>query len=249
MMRQLGIHAQLYDYLERAATDEQRKQGLSKLIPPAEVENGLASRFLFVKMPPTDGMPLRKRNRDDKRLELIRAEGQRMCETGSSPHVNEAFEIRLPRTNRALDAWDAEKIEDYKQCGNVAIDALRKRAALIGFRAAMIARCLEGRETKAVVDFGLWVAQEAFLSQMAYCGDEVQKADEINSRLARKSERTLRRSKNTRIFDELPEKFEKKDLQALRAKMGYGDKECSYILTRWQQDNRVRRDGTWFFKL
>ncbi len=27
-MRQLGIHAQLYDYLERAATDEQRKQGL-----------------------------------------------------------------------------------------------------------------------------------------------------------------------------------------------------------------------------
>ena len=93
------------------------------------------------------------------------------------------------------------------------------------------------------------MAQEAFLSQMAYCGDEVQKADEINSRLARKSERTLRRSKNTRIFDELPEKFETKDLQALRAKMGYGDKECSYILTRWQQDNRVRRDGTWFFKL
>ena len=28
MMRQLGIHVQLYDYLERAATDEQRKQGL-----------------------------------------------------------------------------------------------------------------------------------------------------------------------------------------------------------------------------
>jgi len=28
IMRQLGIHAQLYDYLERAATDEQRKQGL-----------------------------------------------------------------------------------------------------------------------------------------------------------------------------------------------------------------------------
>ena len=28
MIRQLGIHAQLYDYLERAATDEQRKQGL-----------------------------------------------------------------------------------------------------------------------------------------------------------------------------------------------------------------------------
>ena len=28
MMRQLGIHVQLYEYLERAATDEQRKQGL-----------------------------------------------------------------------------------------------------------------------------------------------------------------------------------------------------------------------------
>ena len=28
MIRQLGIHVQLYDYLERAATDEQRKQGL-----------------------------------------------------------------------------------------------------------------------------------------------------------------------------------------------------------------------------
>lgn len=28
MMRQLDIHTQLYDYLERAATDEQRMQGL-----------------------------------------------------------------------------------------------------------------------------------------------------------------------------------------------------------------------------
>jgi len=28
MIRQLGIHVQLYDYLERTATDEQRKQGL-----------------------------------------------------------------------------------------------------------------------------------------------------------------------------------------------------------------------------
>lgn len=28
MMKRLGIHTQLYDYLERAATDEQRKQGL-----------------------------------------------------------------------------------------------------------------------------------------------------------------------------------------------------------------------------
>ena len=42
MIRQLGIHAQLYDYLERAATDEQRKQGLdiADFLLEIETEDG-----------------------------------------------------------------------------------------------------------------------------------------------------------------------------------------------------------------
>ena len=47
MMRQLGIHVQLYDYLERAATDEQRKQGLdiADLLLDIETAEGILERM------------------------------------------------------------------------------------------------------------------------------------------------------------------------------------------------------------
>ena len=47
MMRQLGIHVQLYDYLERAATDEQRKQGLdiADFLLDIETEGGTLERL------------------------------------------------------------------------------------------------------------------------------------------------------------------------------------------------------------
>jgi hypothetical protein len=169
---------------------------------------------------------------------------------GSYPACTEPFEVKLPRTNAALDKWDEERIEDYRQSGNEAIDALRKRSALIGFRAAMIARCLEGKESKAVVDFALWVANHAYLSQMAYCGSELQKSHEENCRLERKCARNIKKSRNTRILDSLPESFTKKDLQQARLKLGYDTtKECSYILTRWVAEGRCRKDGNVFYKL
>lgn len=226
------------------------ENGIHKMIPPAEVENGLASRCTFATMPDTSGMPVQKRNTDDKRLEKIRMMAEQLFEKGSYPTCAKPFEIKLPKTNAALDRWDTEKIEDYKQSGNEAVDALRKRSALIGFRAAMVARCLEGKETPAVVDFAIWVANQAYLSQMAYCGEEVQKSYDENCRLARKSARCISKSRNTRILDSLPENFTKKDLQEARMKLGYdATKECSYILTRWEKEGRIRRDGTWFYKL
>ena len=226
------------------------ENGIQKMIPPAEVENGLASRCLFVDMPDTSGMPVQKRNTNDKRLAQIREIGERLFEMGSYPACTEPFEVKLPRTNAALDKWDEERIEDYRQSGNEAIDALRKRSALIGFRAAMIARCLEGKESKAVVDFALWVANHAYLSQMAYCGSELQKSHEENCRLERKCARNIKKSRNTRILDSLPESFTKKDLQQARLKLGYDTtKECSYILTRWVAEGRCRKDGNVFYKL
>lgn len=61
---------------------------------------------------------------------------------------------------------------------------------------------------------------------------------------------TLRKSRNTRILDSLPESFTKKDLQQARLKLGYDTtKECSYILTRWVAEGRCRKDGNVFYKL
>ena len=152
----------------------------------------------------------------------------------------------MPRTLRALDRWEDDRIEEYLQTGDEALDILRRRSCLLGFRAGMVAWALCGcRETDQVVSLALWVATEVLTQQLSLYGEQLNSQAAANREIRERAERALLQTKTARIFDELPMKFMKSDLIAVRRKHNMHD-ECSYLLTRWLKNGLVMRneDGT-----
>ena len=155
----------------------------------------------------------------------------------------------LKRTLKALDQWTDERISEYMETGNEALDILRRRSCLIGFRAGMVAWALEGcKETKAVTDFAQWVATETLQQQMAFFGRELNRQDAENRRIREEGMRELFKTKNMKLFSDLPDEFCKADLAELRRRNGL-EGECAYIITGWLKRGLVERVGRGFRKL
>ena len=213
------------------------------------VENGMVSRFCFAQMADDRGMKVQQRPTRVGALtcEKVVEQARRLFEMGSSPNPDALVYVSLPRTLRALDEWTEKRIAEYLQTGDVALDILRRRACLIGFRAAMVAWALcGGSERKEVVDFALWVATEVLNQQLALYGKMLNEQENENRRIREEGQNELRRSRNTRLLDELSETFTKGDVVALRARHGMQG-ECSYIITRWLSAGLVMRrpDGVY----
>ena len=103
-----------------------------------------------------------------------------------------------------------------------------------------------GNLKKEVVDFALWVATEVLNQQLALYGKMLNEQENENRRIREEGQNELRRSRNTRLLDELSETFTKGDVVALRARHGMQG-ECSYIITRWLSAGLVMRrpDGVY----
>ena len=213
------------------------------------VENGMNSRFCFAQMADDRGEKVQCRQRDEKGMEKARAVVRRLYELGSSGGVGDVVTCSLKRTLKALDQWTDERISEYMETGNEALDILRRRSCLIGFRAGMVAGALEGcKETKAVTDFAQWVATETLQQQMAFFGRELNRQDAENRRIREEGMRELYKTKNMKLFSDLPDEFCKADLAELRRRNGL-EGECAYIITGWLKRGLVERVGRGFRKL
>jgi len=82
------------------------------------------------------------------------------------------------------------------------------------------------------VNLALWVATEVLNQQLALYGKMLNEQEGENRRIREEGQNELRRSRNTRLLDELGETFTKGDVATLRAEHGMQG-ECSYIITRW----------------
>lgn len=210
------------------------------------VENGMTSRFAFAQMADDRGQKIQRRPKmsasDD---DFVTSEVNRLYEMGSNPDPAATVSFSLPRVCAAIDQWEDERIQEYLETGDVAMDILRRRAALLGFRAGMVGWALAGGETRAVVDLALWVATEVLNQQLALFGHKVNEQALAGYEERERGQNRLLRSKNTRLFSQLPDLFRKEDLQLVRRKNNMGG-ECSYILTRWVQNGMVERlkDGS-----
>jgi hypothetical protein len=213
------------------------------------VENGMNSRFCFAQMADDRGEKVQCRQRDEKGMEKARAVVRRLYELGSSGGDGDVVTCSLKRTLKALDQWTDERISEYMETGNEALDILRRRSCLIGFRAGMVAWALEGcKETKAVTDFAQWVATETLQQQMAFFGRELNRQDAENRRIREEGMRELFKTKNMKLFSDLPDEFCKADLAELRRRNGL-EGECAYIITGWLKRGLVERVGRGFRKL
>lgn len=199
------------------------------------VENGMVSRFCFAQMADDRGMKVQQRPQRIGALtrEKVIDMARELFEMGSNPAPDALVYVSLPRTLKALDQWTERRIQEYLQTGNAALDILRRRSCLIGFRAAMVAWALcGGSEKTEVVNLALWVATEVLNQQLALYGKMLNEQEGENRRIREEGQNELRRSRNTRLLDELGETFSKGDVATLRAEHGMQG-ECSYIITRW----------------
>ena len=193
----------------------------------ADAESGLVSRVTPVILPDMVGakMPQFKTWSQD---EIEKVKRQCLC------LMDEEGEVSLPLINKAIEEWDESKRQEYLQTLRYSIDVFRRRAALNGFRAGIIAYLLEGRqETERAIKFAVWYAERCFQYQLQIYGNKVDALhDGMLSPQASKG--------NIRYLDALPKEFTKEDLVNLRL-ANHESPVVKTIICRWVKEDLIKK--------
>ena len=194
------------------------------------IENGLMTRTCFAQLPDTSyaEMPVFEPYSQRERDEIIGWARKLDQEEG---------EISCTVVERAIAQWVEEKRQRALDADNHAADVLRRRCAVIGFRAGMLCFLLENRIPKrSIGEFATWVAEYVFVNQMELFGDKLEQ--ELTASLDRSERGSL-----TALIDLLPTVFCTHDLIALRAKRGQSVKPnaVATLLLRWEKAGRITK--------
>ena len=196
----------------------------------ADAESGLVSRVTPVVLPDMVGakMPKFKMWTKDEEEKV-----KRMCLC----LMDEEGEVELPLINKAIEDWDEGKRQEYLQTLRYSLDVLRRRAALNGFRAGIIAYLLEGhKETERAIKYALWYAERCLHYQLQIYGDKI---DALHNGTL-----SIQASKgNIRYLDALPKEFTKEDFVNLR--LGNGESPVvKTIIYRWVKEGKIKKTDT-----
>ena len=196
----------------------------------ADAESGLVSRVTPVILPDMVGakMPQFKTWSQD---EVEKVKRQCLC------LMDEEGEVDLPLINKAIEEWDEGKRQEYLQTLRYSLDVLRRRAALNGFRAGIIAYLLEGRqETERAIKFALWYAERCLHYQLQLYGTKIDALH--NNTLNPQASKG-----NIRYLDALPKEFSKEDLVNLRLSNNESP-VVKTIIYRWVKEGIVVKINT-----
>ncbi|MBQ7439655.1 MAG: DUF3987 domain-containing protein [Paludibacteraceae bacterium] len=203
-----------------------------------DLENGLATRVCFAQLPDTSftEIPVFAPYTKSEQEEIIRWARRLDAEQGT---------IVCPQVGTVIAEWLEKKRQQAIDADSHAMDTLRRRAGVIGFRAGMLCYLLENHKyTKTVGQFAEWVAEYVFRNQMELWGEQMEQllsgALEIIS-----GERGAAAS----LLDLLPDEFTTADLIKLRAKKGQSvsSNSIKVLLHRWKTHGRIDKvaDGRW----
>ena len=196
----------------------------------ADAESGLVSRVTPVILPDMVGAKMPQFDPWTKEDEE-KVKRQCLC------LMDEEGEIDLPLINKAIEEWDEGKRQEYLQTLRYSLDVLRRRAALNGFRAGIIAYLLEGRqETERAIKFALWYAERCLHYQLLIYGDKIDALH--NGQLSPQASKG-----NIRYLDALPKEFTKEDLVNLRLANGESP-VVKTIICRWVKESLIVKIGT-----
>ena len=196
----------------------------------ADAESGLVSRVTPVVLPDMVGakMPQFKAWSQEDEEKVKR---QCLC------LMDEEGEVDLPLINKAIEEWDESKRQEYLQTLRYSLDVFRRRAALNGFRAGIIAYLLEGRqETECAIRFALWYAERCLHYQLQIYGDKI-------DALHNGSLSTQASKGNIRYLDVLPKEFTKEDLVNLRLANNESP-VVKTIIWRWVKEGLIVKIDT-----
>lgn len=195
----------------------------------SDVEDGLVTRFCFAQLPDMFGadIPLFQNYTEAEQRyivgvanSLIQADGKLYC----------------PAVNRHIADWVRRKGEIALQEDSRAIDTLRKRAAVIGFRAGYLAFLLNDRRYSADVSrFALWVAEYVFRNQMELFGAKFEAAmqEQLDNRPFNRSTQSL--------LESLPDEFTLAELRQARTdrRLSVQRSALAMLIHRWTKKNLI----------
>jgi len=202
-----------------------------------DLENGLATRVCFAQLPDTSftEIPVFAPYTEAERAEIIRWARQLDAEQGT---------IVCPQLSQTIANWLEAKRQQAIDADSHAMDTLRRRAAVMGFRAGMLCYLLENRKyTKTVGQFAEWVAEYVFRNQMELWGEQMEQ--ELTGALDAMTERGAASS----LLALLPKDFTTADLIRLRARKNQSVTPTSVnsLLCRWRKLGRIDKtaDAHW----
>lgn len=201
-----------------------------------DVEDGLVSRVLFAEIPNQAGKRMPKFGKftasAEKRVDAI---VERLMQ------MKDCYELGY--LNKAMDEWLEQRRLDFLRTQNMALEIFRRRAAVIGFRAGMVAvACYETgcaideknklRYDRRVKDFALWVANYALTALLSRFGE---KMEEVQRDTAPR-----KRTVYTDLFAELAVTFTSDDLRACVRRNGVKS-PIRQILYCWRQNDIIAK--------
>ena len=228
------------------------------------VENGLMTRFFFTEMARDLGKNVEMRwdgeTKDDREAARIVQDLYQRGSTTDLPAPDNIISFALPKAKTDAYKFNEEKIAEWEASGpdedhrDDAIDILRRRAAVIIFRASQIMYALEGnKETKQGMAMARWYGNESFLNQYIMFADAINESVKANDAIQRKQDMAASRvAKNNALFrllDELPDEFTKEDVKkVLVEKRMAVQPYCTYI-KRMESRELIMRKGDTYKKI
>ena len=186
-----------------------------------DVEDGLVTRFCFAQLPDMFGSDIPTFEN------YTPAEEREIIEIATRLDQAEGF-ISCSHVGTRIRRWLNDKRELAIREDSRAVDTLRKRSAVIGYRAGMLAYLLNGcKYDKGVGEFTTWVAEYIFQNQMQLFGH---KFEEVAQNQIRMNEN---RSQVASLLLSLPEQFTKNELIAQRVRNGQSSR-VDMVLNRWR---------------
>ncbi len=188
-----------------------------------DVEDGLITRFCFAQLPDMFGQ-------DIPNFEDYSEAEQRYIIGTATQLMDESGEVICAGVNQHIAKWVKQKGQEAILEDSRAKDTLRKRAAVIGFRAGYLAFILNGRKyNKEIGQFAVWVAEYTFQNQMELFGS---KFEEI---MQGQIDEQGKRSHNKVLFEDLPSQFTLGELRKRRTERGLsvGRSAMTMLISRW----------------
>lgn len=211
---------------------------LRRMFPDSE--DGLVTRVCFASLPDTSfqDIPVFQDYTDGERAEVIDVMRRLDRLSGN---------FRCIAVEKAIKEWLQQKLAMASAADSKAMDMLRKRSAVIGFRAGMLAYVMEDcRANACVSEMATWVAEYTFRTQMELFGEKIeQEQNAYGERAGYGTSKSL--------IDRLPDEFTTDQLIQARSLSHQSTTYAaiSSVLSRWRKeqliekiaDNRYRKIG------
>ena len=207
------------------------------------VEDGTMTRFMFAQIEDNVGKPLlpRRKGNTDTFEQDIQTEAQRLFDIGSEGPIQHLDLTSF--TQKALLKWQNVQLRifDMGDKKDTALDTFRRRAMLMGHRAAICAAATEDmKDSRMVANFAVWVAQEVLDMQMALYGKEVNNVNLQEKQIKLSADSQLRQNSAMRMLETLGDTFTTDEVKKAYTEKGFKERAGNVAITRWLQKGFIK---------